>query len=79
MIVTLLVGALALGACGEDGPGDSAEELCCACVNDNSCGGASFSFGECVFEAYHGNVDLEIDAACVSSSCSNDCENAQFQ
>lgn len=76
---SILVAALGLVACGDDGPGDSAEEICCACVRDQACGGSSFSFGECVPDGYGGLTTLEIDASCVSSRCGEECEGARFR
>ena len=68
-------------ACDDDngGPGDTVEEVCCACVRDNACGGPDFSFGQCVPDGYYGRVKLGIDATCVNDHSAKDCAGAQFQ
>jgi hypothetical protein len=79
LVVATVLAAGGIVACGDDGPDESAEEACCACVRDNSCGGTGFTFGECVPDGYAGNVDLGIDATCVANNCSDECEDASFQ
>ncbi|MDY0002223.1 MAG: hypothetical protein RBU30_13075 [Polyangia bacterium] len=79
LLAFVLAVAGGLAGCGDDDSGDSAEEICCSCVENHSCGGAAFSFGACVPDGYHGNVDLTIDATCVAAHCADECSGAQFQ
>jgi len=84
VVKMLAIAALAAGLCcgcgdDDDGPGTTAEEECCSCVEQNDCADDGFSFGECVPDGYHGEVDLEIDHACVDEHCADECDGASFQ
>ena len=80
LVVVALAASVAFSAvaCGDDEPGDSAEELCCSCLEQNSCGDASFDFATCVYDGYRGSTPMAIDQTCLANNCADDCDGSNF-
>lgn len=77
-LMLLWIAVLATG-CGDDGPNGSPPEDCCSCVEQNTCGGDGFDFASCVNDGYWGEIDQGVSQECVTSSCSSECAEADFQ